>query len=293
MIIEHKHLHAALVLARYCHFGKAAKELGISQPALSRIIRLMEEDLGEKLFDRRTRLVSLTSIGEYFIEFAGDMVEYRAQRLGHIRQLIAAKHGQVTLACIPSIAIEVVRGVKRFSEENPDVKVRIIEASTAEVVKMIKTGVADWGLAILLNEEPDISSSLFRVDSLVAAGCLSDPLAKKKSIRWSDLSTTNIITTAGGSSIRHLVEQVLTEQKIENKLMFEADLISTVIAMAREGMGTAVLPSVFTDALESPDIFIKPLNHPTVKRDIMLLRYRKRMLLPAALKMEKYLQHRK
>lgn len=293
MIIESKHLLAALTLARYCHFGKAAKELGISQPALSRIIRLIEEELGDTLFDRRTRLVSLTPVGEYFIEFARDMIEHRAQRLENIRQLIAAKQGKVTLACIPSVAIEAALEVKRFSEDNPQVNVRLIEASTTDIVSMIKSGIADLGLGILLNEESDIHTRLFRTDSLVAVGRLSSPLAKKKSVQWKDLSTERVITTSTGTSISHFVEEAFTNHNMMYKPVFEANLISTVMAMAAAGMGTAILPSVFTDTLRSSEVFIKTLRNPVVTRQIKLLRRKKRTLLPAALKMEAYLRYRK
>ncbi len=284
---------AVLTVARFRHFQKAAEELGTSQPALSRTIRAIEEELGECVFDRRSHRVSLTPVGEHFVRFAEVLTDWRERGLGDIRQLIAAKRGRVTFACLPSIAASVAcEEVRRFHEECPRVSVTVVEAPAASVIEMVQSGIADIGLGIMPGGESGMHVRPFCTDRLTGVGGAKHSLAKKQPLQWEHLRRANIIAMSKKSSVRLFIERVFAQKKMRFEPAFEVNLMSTAEAMAAANMGIAVLPSGFAGAIRNPAVFVKPLCRPSVFRRIMLFRRKNANLLPAALLMEDYLLSR-
>ncbi|MFC7557379.1 LysR family transcriptional regulator [Pseudoroseomonas wenyumeiae] len=97
-------LNCFLRISEAGSFSAAAKQLGVSQPALSRTIRLMEEALGTRLFDRDTRNVALTPAGSELRPIAERLLAEFQGAFGELAQFIAGREGRVTIAALPSIA---------------------------------------------------------------------------------------------------------------------------------------------------------------------------------------------
>lgn len=292
MLIELKHLAAVLALVEHRHFQKAAEALGTSQPALSRTIRLIEEELGECLFDRRQRRVELTPVGEIFATFADDLMRWRAHKLDDIRQIVAARRGLVTIACLPSLSSTVALLASHFCASYPQVKVRLLEYPADRVLAAVQRGDADLGVGIFPDEETEFITSLFYTDELAAVGAAKNPLGAKKHLRWEHLRDARIIAMSRGSSIYRYVSEAFIRYKVPLEPVFEVNLMPTATSLAAEDFGVAVLPSSFTNNINHSDLWVKSL-HPRVYRKIMLFRRKGRNLLPAALEMEAYLMRQR
>ena len=288
MLIEVRHFTAALALARHRHFQKAAAELGTTQPALSRVIRALEEELGECLFHRGRGRVELTPVGEHFIAFADDLVRWRAAKLEDIRALVSARRGLVVLACLPSLAAEAALLVGRFCAARPRVSARLMESPADQALAAVRSGAADLGLGVLSGDEPDLVAARFHTDALTAAGAAGNPLMAKENLTWSDLGAARVIAMGRGSSIRRCAERAFARCGADFHPALEVNLMSTAASLAAADLGVAILPSSFTDGLRGRDLLVRPLR-PEVRRQIFLFRRKDRYLLPAALEMESYL----
>lgn len=288
MYIEVRHMAAVVALARHRHFQKAAEELGTSQPALSRVIRMLEEEVGECLFDRRGRRVVPTPVGEHFIAFAEDMTRWRARKLEDIQMLVAARRGLVVIACLPSLAGEVAALVGRFCAERPQVSVRLMESPANTVLATVRSGAADLGLGVLADGGEFIAHP-FRDDALMAVGAAKNPLMAQKKLHWKSLHDARFIAINHGSSMRACVEQAFARHGVPMEPILEVNLMSTAKSLVAANHGVAVLPSSFVDGIGGELDLCAKLLHPKVCRQISLFRRKDRNLLPAALDMESYL----
>ncbi len=144
--IEMRHLRYFVAVAETLHFGRAADKLRMAQPPLSQQIRNLERNLGYSLFDRTTRGVRLTRVGEFFLERSrntlakvGDDVEM-ARRLGSGVEgiLTVGFSGSTIFTALPTV-------IGRYRRMHPNVELRLRELVTAEQVPSLLNGTLDLG----------------------------------------------------------------------------------------------------------------------------------------------------
>src|SRR5699024_3165348 len=142
-------LAAFLTVARAGSFSAAAQQRGVTQSALSRIVQHLEAELGQPLFDRTTRKVTLTPTGRELVPIAERIVTEFDDGLGELARFIEGRRGRVTIAALPSIAAVLVPPViARFGTVAPDVEVRIVDGLSGSVLDAVAEGRADIGLTI-------------------------------------------------------------------------------------------------------------------------------------------------
>ncbi|MFJ9553679.1 LysR family transcriptional regulator [Nocardiopsis sp. NPDC101807] len=142
-----RHLRYFLVVAREGHFGEAAVELGIAQPALSQSVRRLEEELGVTLFDRSRRRVSLTPAGRLLVSQARDLVAGEARLRETMRRTRDGELGTLRAAVRPGTPATALRGLLRgMAEHAPGLDVDLCEMTGAELVRALGEGTVDTGL---------------------------------------------------------------------------------------------------------------------------------------------------
>jgi DNA-binding transcriptional LysR family regulator len=141
-------LRQFLALIEHAHFGRAAKILGISQPALSKSIQLLERELGVTLFDRRTDGVALTAFGHLLREKSQRLLVAEQDLRRDIALLAGGDIGalKVALGPYPSV-ISGYPGIARMHARHPQIKVTAHVAGWREVAHQVTTGVVDLGIA--------------------------------------------------------------------------------------------------------------------------------------------------
>lgn len=144
-------LHALeqfVALARTRNFTRAAEELHLSQPALSRAIQKLEDQLGQPLFERKPREVLLTDLGELLHERAREILQLVEDTFSELAE--AGRRGRIRLGAIPTIAPYFLPGVlSRFAELHPEVRVSVLEDTTEVLVKRCSLGEIDLAIVAL------------------------------------------------------------------------------------------------------------------------------------------------
>jgi DNA-binding transcriptional LysR family regulator len=283
MNLDINDLIAFRAVAELGSFRKAADSIHLSQPAFSRRIEKLEQVLGTKLLERTTRRVSLTVVGREFDKQLRQILDALDVTLLNIRGVAATRMGQVTVACVPSaVNYFLSEVVKVFHTRYPKTRVRIIDDSASKVLMAVAQGDADFGLNFTGSQENDIEFMPIQEERYVAACRRDHPLAKMKSVRWSDLADHDYISVSKESGNRVLLDQALAGLARQPQSLFETNHGTTAIGLVEAGLGVAAVPAMAMPKNGHPTLVSVPLIDPVVTRKIGLIRRRSSVLTPAA-----------
>lgn len=144
--IEFRHLRYFLAVADTLHFGKAAEKLGMAQPPLSQQIKNLERILGYPLFDRTTRGVRLTRVGQFFLERVRNTTAKMQDDVEMARRLGGGQEGILTVGFSGSIMFTALpKAIERYRRLYPNVELRLRELVTAEQIPALLDGTLDVG----------------------------------------------------------------------------------------------------------------------------------------------------
>jgi DNA-binding transcriptional LysR family regulator len=182
-----RHFRYFVAVAEALSFAKAARELHMSQPPLSKRIADLEEELGLRLFDRTSKKVDLTAAGEAFLPKARDAVRSFDAALRKARSLSPSQSRHLRIALPPETSRSVLSGVVTRLQRDR-VEVHVVEASTAEQQRLIAAGEVDVGVLRHPFEKRGLRVSPPLGQALGVVIDAEHPLAKIDKLRLSDLS---------------------------------------------------------------------------------------------------------
>lgn len=283
MITFTRQFNAFLTVARMGNFTRAAAKLAISQSTLTVQIRNLEQTLGVRLFDRNRRQVSLTTVGRELIGPLDDIVERIESLVAGTQDVSTLRRGVVTVAALPSIASSVLPPIiAAFIAANPGLKVRIQDVVAQRIVELVKAGDVDFGIGSLGRRDRDIIVESLWEDDLWIFVDRHHELAAKRSVRLMDLAKYPLILTTRGSSVRQVFEKAADRVGTVFTPVYETHYMSTALALARAGLGAAVLPELALKPLVDSQLTAVPIRQPSIQRKIMLIRKSGRTLPKAA-----------
>src|SRR5262249_53585765 len=167
--MELRHLRYVIAVAEELHFGRAAERLNMSQPPLSQQIRLLEEELGVKLFHRTKRQVQLTDAGVRFIEEARQIL---AQVDHATRVASRADNGEIGYLIVGTVTSEkriLIDTLRTFHKRYPDVHLELRSLSTPAQIMALREGRIQVGFVIQPIEEPSLAVETVAREPLVVA----------------------------------------------------------------------------------------------------------------------------
>jgi DNA-binding transcriptional LysR family regulator len=186
--LELRHLRYFIAVAETLHFGKAAAQLGMAQPPLSQQIKTLENIVGYRLFDRTTRGVRLTAVGQYLVERAHKALDRVDQDVEMARRLGKGQEGILSVGFSGSVMFTRMPFViERYRRLYPKVELYLQELGTAEQMSALKEGALDLGF--LRDGEPDGAVTIEPLvsEQFVAILPKQHPLAARTSLRPADL----------------------------------------------------------------------------------------------------------
>jgi DNA-binding transcriptional LysR family regulator len=144
--IELRHLRYFLAVSETLHFGRAAEKLGMAQPPLSQQIRNLERHLGYPLFDRTTRGVKLTRVGQFYVERARTTLAKVGDDIEMTRRLGSGQEGALTVGFAGSIMFTgLPKAIRSYRRMHPNVELRLREGATEEQMPFLLDGTLDLG----------------------------------------------------------------------------------------------------------------------------------------------------
>ncbi|GGS83662.1 LysR family transcriptional regulator [Nonomuraea spiralis] len=235
------------VVARHEHISRAADELRIAQPSLSRTIARLEADLGVPLFDRQGRRIRLNRFGAAFLRRVDRALAELDDARRELTDAAGLTHGSVSLAS--ETLLTVTEPVKSFIADHPGVAVRLFQATPEVMTKRLNEGQVDFCLASEELEGPGlVHTELVREEVLLGVP-LGHRLAGREEVTMADLAGEPVVTTRPGIWQRTLAERLFAEAGLELVVACEIDEASTGIEMVSAGLGVGFGPAWY---LRSP-----------------------------------------
>jgi DNA-binding transcriptional LysR family regulator len=276
-------LQAFVAVAERASFRQAAADLFLSQSALSRRIEKLEESLGVKLFERTTRRVHLTNVGQSFLVNVRTALDSLEDAVLGIADLAAHRTGTVTFACVPSAVWHFLPEVlKQFSARFPRIRVRVHDESAQDVLNLVLSGEADFGINFTGAENPEIEFEPIYVESYVLAMRHDHPLAKRKTLSWKETVGERYLSVAKSSGNRSVIDAALAGVEKHPVIVCEVNHVSGVLALVEAGMGVAAVPGLSVLPGRPGGIVGVPLVRPDIKRTLGLISKRQHSMAPAA-----------
>jgi len=291
MIEDMRHIRAFLAVARIGNFTRAASELHVSQSALTVQIKQLEDSLGVSLFDRGKRRVALTDAGRDVLDPLERILVDTESIVSRTRELTSLRRGLVTMAVLPSLAARIVpKAIQKFTKMYPGVVVRIRDIVAEKIIEVVKKEEVDFGISNRLRPDKELKTSLLLTDRLCAFVSRNHLLAKQETMTLIDLAAHQLIVTGRDSGVREILENALRKAKRPLAIAYETNYISTVLGLAKEGLGIAILPEVAADMDRSLQLHSVAIISPVLSRKIEIIEKKDRSLSPSAAQMVKILK---
>ncbi|MGI8386956.1 LysR family transcriptional regulator [Robertmurraya sp. P23] len=160
-----------IISAKYENFRKASEELFLTQPAITKHIKKLEEDLNIQLFERKGKTVTLTPAGYKFLPFAKEFVSKYEQGIDSFESWKQGYNRKLTIATAPQIASSFLPSLLRaFIDENPDIEVFINVIKSFEIGDEIRDGKADLGLSRILPLQANLKIETIHEEPVILVG---------------------------------------------------------------------------------------------------------------------------
>ncbi|WP_353171727.1 LysR family transcriptional regulator [Paracandidimonas soli] len=279
MNLSSRQLRAFVALAEERHFTRAAQRSHMTQPAFSALIRMVEAEVGLRLFDRSTRHVSLTTEGEIFLSGALRLLgDFEAMQEG-MSDYASQRQGRVSLAALPSLAAGWLPGILAdYHERHPGVRLELRDALLDPCLDMVRNGQVDFAVAAGRADMSELTSDFLYADDFFIVCRVDHPLAKCEGMRLSALAKWPRIQLARGSSVR----QALDGANDKPTLLLEVEHLATVAGLVLAGLGISVVPGMTLFHFRHPSLVIRPLADKRLRRSLYLVRRKGKSLSVAA-----------
>lgn len=266
-------LNYIVAVSQYRSFLKAAEACHVTQPSLSQQVQKLEEELGVQIFDRQRQPVVPTPLGEKIIAQALVTLK-ESQKINHlIDETRGDLQGEITLGVIPTLAPYLLPlFLKKFSDQNPKLKIFIEELQTEQVVEKIHSRQIDLGIVVTPLEDVTLVQKSLFLEPFMLYVSEGHPLAKHKTVEAKDLSQNDIYLLKEGHCFREQSLYLCQNRKsgTERHVQFESGSLETLKEFVESGEGYTLLPSLATTKIKHSKL-LKPFSAPAPSREVSLV----------------------
>lgn len=245
--MEMHQLRYVVAVARSGNFSRAAEQCHVSQPALSQQIQKLEDELGERLFDRLKPVARLTPAGQAFLPRAVRILEEVSAAQ---REAAEAKHllwGAVAVGVLPTIAPYLLTpALARFARKYPGVEVVVQEDTTAQLLKLLQACEIDFAIASQPVRGEGLAVSELFGEELLLALPPGHPLTRRRKLSMADLEHEKFIVMKEGHCLGDQVLSFCHRRDSAPPIGFRSAQLETIQALVRAGLGLSLIPAMAT-----------------------------------------------
>ena len=254
-------LETFLTVAEQGGFTAAGRRLGLSQPAISRTIATLENELGLPLFVRRRDGLSLTDAGSVALRHAREAVRQLTLMRTEVAGLAGDVTGTLRLASLPTATATLVAPqLRTFAQRHPAATIRLLEGSEEEVRDWLDQGVVEAGVVSLPIK--GLEAAPLGDQVLVAVVPAASALASQETVSYPDLAKEPFVRGTGGCA--DVFVPIARRAGVEFDLAFDAREIAAALEIVAAGLGVSILPRAGLPEL--PGVALRPLVPHTVRR---------------------------
>jgi len=281
--MDYDQLASFLEVAKLQSFSRAAEKIYRTQPAISAQVRLLEQECGEKLFDRSGKKVLLTPAGEILRRYAEKLMETQKEALQAIAELNQTPRGKLSIGANEATCLYVLpKTFARFKQLYPLVQISIYRNFSHKILQKVQEGAVDMGIVTLPQTANNMEViSVFR-DEVQVVVPKNHPLAKKKSVTMEEVAFYPLILPKTGHT-RVVFDRLLRPFRDKLQISMELASVETIKKFVGAGLGISLISRTYGQPEVAAGVLkLIPLEGQKLYRELGLIFRRDRYLsLPA------------
>ena len=267
-----KQLKTFICVAETGSLSAASDRLRLAQPALSRHIKLLEHEIGVRLFVRHVRGMTLTEPGEKLLGRVSGLIRQLEQSVDDIRSNDEVVEGNVAIGLMPSVnTVFAVRLVERVRRDLPNVTLRIVEGYSGHLIEWLQRG--DLDISFLYGPAADLHlrcKELLYEDIVLSSPPGSLP-GLDPQIRIADVEHLPLVLPSRPHGIRMLVDKAASKSGVSLNIALHGDAFWVLKSLVMEGSYHAFIPlSSVTEEVKSGTLEARTFISPSIRRQLVL-----------------------
>jgi DNA-binding transcriptional LysR family regulator len=271
-------------VAEHQGFSKAAERLYVSQPAVSKGIQELEQQVGLALFDRSRRSLTLTAAGELLYQYTQSLYAIEKAAETALEQLHGLERGHLALGASYTVGTYRLPALlSKFHQQYPGITLSLEIANTGQILDQLRTGSFDLTYVEGPVRGTDVIVSEWSTDRLVVIAPPGHPLIASQPVELEDLASVPYVQREAGSGTREIVEVIFGEQGLSLNVAVEMGSNQVIKQAVSAGLGISMVSDV-TIALErlSGTLVVLEVANYDSRRVLSEVRVKGRPLSPAA-----------
>jgi LysR family nitrogen assimilation transcriptional regulator len=271
-VMDLKQLRAFVTVAETGNVTRASSLLNIVQPAVSRQLRLLEEDLGSELFDRSRHGMQLTPSGKTMLEYARRILGEVARAKAEIQPAEGPVAGIVSIGLLASTSdLLATRVIGEVARRYPHIRLRMTIGYAGHLQDWLEAGDVDAALLYGQKETPSLQVKALLEESLWVVAAQSAGLSLKRPLPLVRVAREPFVLPSAPQGLRAVIEHAATEAGVTLQVFAETNSLSVQKELVAQGHGWTILPAVsVTQELERGLLSAAPVVSPGLKRAIVL-----------------------
>lgn len=277
--------------AKHKSLTKASKLLNLSQPALSRSILRLEEEIGVPLFERKSRGIILNQYGQVFLSYANQVMSEMKEAKQKIQDMVDPYHGTLSIAFIQTLGSSFVPDlISDFQKEFPNLQFQLSQNITSKILKEIHTAHIDIGFCSPQEAHENLCSIPVLTEELFLIVPAAHRLAGKKSVSLSEVADDPFILFKPQTALHDLIENLCHEAGFHPREVFEGYEERTVSDLVGANLGVAIVP--FIPNLDKDKISTIRVQSPKCFRVIQMVWRKNGYMSPAVTNFREFVEKR-
>ncbi|SAK64484.1 LysR family transcriptional regulator [Caballeronia ptereochthonis] len=261
MRIDVHHIRAFLAVADALQFSVAAERLHMTQPALSRIIKALEESVGAALLARTTRRVELTNAGRVFAEHCQLALTHIEQAITLAQRAEAGNIGHLRIAYMDfAINGTLPAIIEAFGKKFPSINIDLVHMPSTVQKEAMLDATIDVGFMIGPFAAPGVETRIFGREPMVALLPAAHPLTEKKTLRLADLADERFVlgTPHSWEAFRHHFFSICHRVGFSPSIAQEASTSDGIIGLVAANTGVSIYPECIRN-IQRSGLCVRPL----------------------------------
>lgn len=282
--MEIRHLITFKRIADMRSFTEAARSLSLTQPTVSHQLRLLQEELEQKLFEQSGRRVTLTSAGETLLPLVDRVLGAVEECRRAMENINKEERGLVTIAAIGSSTVYVLPELLyKFRVAHPNIEINLHTAGGDEIRELVKSNRVDLGIVgshVPISEFATLPLFQDRIGPFVHS---AHPLARQRRVTFAQLAREPLIQLGTWPSWQNYVLSIFRQVGATPQIRLQLDSIDAVKRMVERGLGFTILPHTAAreEVAEGKLVALQPRDIPPLTRQVLMIRRKKKIFSKA------------
>ena len=241
-------LEVLVAVAQEKSFSRAAEILHRTQPAISQAIRRLEQEVGEKLFDRSSKDGTLTAAGEVLLEYAKEMLNLRRTAQIAVRELRDLHQGKVSISANEHTVFYLLPLIKEFRRRYPLIKVEVGRGVASRIPTEVMAREVELGIISFKPNDDSVKAISVDTDELSLIVSPSHRFAKKTSVSIKELGVESFVAHNAPSPYREKVIQTFEKHRTSLNISIELPSLEAIKRLVEQGVGIALVPKLTAES---------------------------------------------